>query len=219
MKLRLLLALVLFTLLSYSQKIEVKYSTEKFSIGTVDAYTVNVFEADVKYIKKSWKKLLKNYSGSVKMGSEIFADDVMIKKISNNTVDVYTIINEKNDGIVEIKCAVNLGGAFLSKSSHPIKHKEFKKILKDFTVKVSKDAINEKIKDQEKVLKKIVNEQDDLVSNKEKLSKEIEKYKQKIIDNEAAIEQNTIDQEQKKKDIESQKLVISGLNDRERAIK
>jgi len=220
MRFKLLLVLALFTLLSYGQKkIEVKACKEKFSVGTVDAYTVNIYEADVKYVKKSWKKLLKNYSGSVKMGSEIFADDVMIKRMSDNTVDVYTKINEKKDGIVEIKCAVDLGGVFLSKSSHPLKHKEFKKILKDFTIKVSKDAVNEKIKDEEKVLKKIENEQENLVSTKEKLTKEIEKYKQKILDNEAIIEQNLKDQEQKKKDIEAQKVVISGLNDKANAIK
>jgi len=219
MKNYLLLGFIFFVFLSFGQKkIEIKSGNEKFSVGNVDVLKAEIYEADVKYVKKAWKKLLKRYSGSVKMKSEIFADDVLIKRMSNNTVDVYTKINEKKDNVVEIVCAVDLGGAFLSKSSHPDKFNTFESILKDFVVEVSKEAVREKINDEEKIFATMEKEQEKLVSNKEKMTKEIETYKQKILDNEAAIEQNIKDQELKKKDIEVQKALIITLSEKEKAI-
>lgn len=219
MKISLLFVLWLSVILSYGQKkIEVKSSSEKFSTGTVDALVVNIYEADVKFVKKSWKKLLKGYNGKIKMGSEIFADNALIKDLSSNTVDIYSKINEKKDGIVEIVCAMDLGGVFLSESSNSDKYKVFKKIFKSFAINVSKDAVKEKIDEQEKILKQLSKNKENLISDKEKLSKEIEKYKQKIADNEKAIEQNIKDQAEKTKEIESQKKVVSDLNDKKRAI-
>jgi len=220
MKYLLILLVTVLSLTSFSQKkIEIRSGSESFSVGHVDALIADVYEADAKYVRKAWKKLIKRYSGSVKMKSEIFADDVLIKRMSNNTVDIYTKINEKKDGVVEIICAVDLGGAYLSRGSHPDKFKMFEDILRDFVVQVSKEALREKINDEEKVFSKMEKEQERLVSDNERMKQEIEDYKQKIIDNEAAIEQNEKDQELKKKDIETQKALILSLSEKERAIK
>ncbi len=220
MKINFIIMLIMFSTVSFSQnKIEIKSGTDKFSVGKADVLIANIYDADVEYVKKSWKKLIKRYSGSVKMGSEIFADDVTIKKLSTNTADIYAKINSKKDNIVEIIVAVDLGGAFLSKSAHPDKFKVFEEILKTFATEVSKEAVREEIDTQEKILSKMEKGQEKLVSDKEKLQSEIEKYKQKIIDNEKEIEQNTKAQEEKQKLIKAQKAVILKLSDKERAIK
>ncbi len=219
MKINLLFTLVIVSVLSYGQqKIEIESGNESFSVGNVDVLKATIYEADHKYVEKAWKKLLKRYSGSVKVKSEIFADDVLIKKMSDNTVDVYTKIKEKKDNVVEIVCAVDLGGAFLSKSAHPNKFKVFKGILHDFVVDVSKEALQERINDEEKIFSKLDKEQTKLVSDQERMTKEIKDYQQKIKDNEAAIEQNIKDQELKKKDIETQKALIISLSEKEKAI-
>ena len=219
MRIVVVLALSLMSLISYSQKkIEVKSVTEKFSVGSVDALKTEVYEADAKTVRKSWKKLMKHYNGSVKMKDEIFADDVLIKRMSDNTFDIYTRIDEKKDGIVEVVCAVDLGGAYLSKSQHQERYKVFAGILKDFVVEVSKNAVKQEISEQEKILDKLTKDQEGLVSDNKKMKKEIEDYKKKIADNEKAIEQNAKDQEAKKKDIEKQRAVVVKLAEKERAI-
>ena len=219
MRIIIVLALSIISLMSYSQKkIQVKSVSEKFSVGNVDALQTQVYEADAKYVKKAWKKLIKKYSGSVKMKDEIFADDVLIKRMSNNTFDIYTHVKDAKDGIVEITCAVDLGGAYLSKSQHPEKFKVFSGILKDFVVEVSKEAVREEMDDQEKILDKLSKEQEHLVSDNKKMKEEIEDYKKKIADNEKALEQNLKDQESKKKEIEEQRAVVIKLSEKERAI-
>lgn len=219
MKVLIVFALSLMSLISYGQnKIEIKSGSESFSVGNVEVLIADIYEADVKYVRKAWKKLIKRYSGSVKMKSEIFADDVLIKRMSSNTVDIYAKINEKKDGMVEIIVAVDLGGAFLSKGSHPDKFKMFEDILKEFVVEVSKEAVREQIQEQEKIFSTMEKEQVKLVSDNERMTQEIEDFKQKIIDNETAIEQNVKDQELKAKDIETQKALIITLSEKERAI-
>ncbi len=220
MKINLLIILVVVSVLSFGQqKIEITSGNESFSVGKVDVLKATVFEADRKHVEKSWKKLLKRYCSSVKVKSEIFADDVLIKKMSDNTVDIYTKINAKTDNVVEIVCAVDLGGAFLSKSAHPEKFKVFETILYDFVVDVSKEAIRDKINEEEKIFSKLDKDQTKLLSDQKNMTNEIEEYKQKIIDNEKAIEKNLKDQEQKKKEIEAQKALIIGLSKKEKAIK
>ncbi|MBN2667828.1 MAG: hypothetical protein JXR60_01255 [Bacteroidales bacterium] len=200
-------------------KIEVKESTERFSVGKVDVGIVNIHQADKKYVEQAWKKLMKRYSGSVKNKAEIFADDVIIKKMSNNTVDVYAIVRDGSEGQVEIVVAVDLGGAFLSRSQHPDKYKLFEEILRDFAVDVSREAVREQAEDEQKALDKLTKEQEKLVSTNESLHKSIEEYKQKITEAESDIEQNLKDQETKKEEIEKQRQIVIEITERERAIK
>jgi predicted RNase H-like nuclease (RuvC/YqgF family) len=212
--------LILLSIVAYSQKkVKVTEGSEKFSVGRVDVMVANIYEADKKYVEKAWKKLMKRYSGKVTSKSEIVATDVIIKRMmGDKRVDVYAIVKDGPDGTVLISVAMDLGGAFLSKSSHPEKYKEAKAILKDFAVEVSKEAVREQINDQEKILGKFQNEQEKLEKENENLKKSIEDYKQKIKDAEQAIVENGKAQEQKKKEVEDQRKIVIGLSEKERAI-
>ena len=213
--------LILVSSFVYSQKkITVTEGNEKFSVGNVDVMIANIYEADKKYVEKAWKKLMKRYSGKVTSKSEIIATDVIIKKMSDKRVDVYAIIKDgSDDGVVNIEVAMDLGGAYLSKSLHPERYKQAKEILREFAVEVSKEAVREQINDQEKVLSKMQNEQEKLEKENTHLKQDIEDYKQKIKDAEQGIVENEKAQEEKKKAIEEQRQVVVGLSEKERAIK
>lgn len=214
---------IVLTILSFTvfsqEPIAVRESNESFSVGNVNALTANVHCSDIKFVEKAWKKAMKKYDGSVKDKSEIFADNILIKKMSANTIDVYAKVRASKEESVEILVAVDLGGAFLSRSLHQDKYKIFENILHDFAVEVSKEAIKGQVDEQQKVLDKIVKAQENLVSDNDNYHKSIEDYKKKIEDAEKAIEQNLKDQEAKKAEIETQKQVLMGLTEREKAIK
>ncbi len=212
--------LILLSTIVYSQKkVKVTDGSEKFSVGRVDVMIANIYEADKKYVEKAWKKLMKRYSGKVTSKSEIVATDVIIKRMmGNKRVDVYAIVKDGSEGIVLIEVAIDLGGAYLSKSTHPEKYKEAKAILRDFAVEVSKEAVREQIGDQEKLLGKYQNEQEKLVKENVNLKNSIEEYKKKIQDAEQAILDNEKAQEQQKKEVEAQRKIVIGLSEKERAI-
>ena len=90
-----LVVTVLVTQLSFSQKVEVIESTCEFSSGSNNALGITILKSDAKTVQKAWEKLMKNYGAKVKSKKEIFADDASINSISDNTVDVYAIVNQE----------------------------------------------------------------------------------------------------------------------------
>ena len=216
----LIVVLLLISFSNFAQKaIKVSATSERFSVGNVDAFSVNIYEADKSFVEKSWKKAMKKYKAKVKVKSEIFADNALIKDMSDNTVDVYAkIIEEKEEGL-KFVVAVDLGGIFLSKSSHSDKYKVFEDILRKFAVNVSKDAVLEKAKEEEKILDKIVKTENNLEKEKKNLQKDIEDYKKKIIKAEEDIKKNEEEQVATKEKIKAQEIVVKDIKKKAEAIK
>ncbi len=221
MKRVLLSALIVLASLSFvkAQDITVKPGKASFSVGSKDAFIVEVYESDVKTVTKQWKKFLKDHKGKVKAKDEIFGDDLKIKALSGNTCDVYSKIVDKGSKVIEIRVGVDLGGAFLSQSAHPDKYPVFEGLLKNFAVEATKGGVLLQKKEQEKILSKKQKELKKLGSDKERLEKEIENYKKNIKKNEEEIEKKKEEIENKKKEIEEQKQEVGKLIEKEKNIK
>jgi len=200
------------------RKIKVHEENEKFSTGSKNALVATIYESTPDDIEKAWKKLMKDYGAKMTMKKEIFADDALIKDMSPNTCDIYTFVRKINDDENEIVVGVDLGGAYLSSSEHSSKYKIMSRIIYDFAVQASIDAIKEKQKDAEKVLAEKEKEKEDLIRDNEKLAKDIEDYKNKITKAEGDIEKNKTLQSDKEKEIETQKKVVEEIAARQKAV-
>lgn len=219
MRITTLVLLLFVTTLTFGQrKIKVHEERESIGSGSNNALVATIYESTIDDIEKSWKKLMKDYNAKVAMKKEIFADDALIKDLSPNMCDVYAFVRKSGDDEFEIVVAVDLGGAYLSSSEHSSKYKIMEKIVKEFAVQSTLDAIKEKQKAAQKVLDGFTKEKDDLVRSKERLEKQIEDYKSKISDAEKDIEKNKSDQASKEKEIESQKKIVEEIAAREKAV-
>jgi len=139
---------------------------------------------------------------------EIFGDNILIKDWGNNPVDVYTTFEEdKTAKTVTMHVAFDLGGAYLSGSDGD-KHKSAQKMIKDFAVKTTKESMGDKVKELEKVLGKLEDNQKDLEKANKNSKSDIEDYKTKIKKAEDDIVKNEADQTKKKAEIEAQKKVV-----------
>lgn len=193
-----------------AQKISVKDGSESFSSGSHNAYTTTIYETTKDDVESKWKSYLKDFKNEkVKSDKgEIFGDNVMIKDWGNNPVDVYTTFAEdKKTKMVVMHVAFDLGGAYLS-SSESEKHKLAEKMIKDFAVKTTKEALGDKVKEQEKILGKLDDSQKDLEKDNKNSKSDIENYKEKIKKAEDDIKRNEADQAKKKAEIEAQKKVV-----------
>ena len=133
---------VILTITSFAQrKIKVHEENEKIGSGTNNALVATIYESNKDNIEKAWKKLMKDYGAKVNMKKEIFADDATIKDLSSNTCDLFAFVRKVSDDEFEIVVGVDMGGAYLSSSEHSSKYKTMEKILKDFAVQTSVDAI------------------------------------------------------------------------------
>lgn len=193
-----------------AQKISVKDGSEKFSNGSHNAYTTTIYETSKDDVMSKWKSFLKDFKNEkVKSDNgEIFGDNILIKDWGNNPVDVYTTFEEdKTAKTVTMHVAFDLGGAYLSGSDGD-KHKSAQKMIKDFAVKTTKESMGDKVKELEKVLGKLEDNQKDLEKANKNSKSDIEDYKAKIKKAEDDIVKNEADQTKKKAEIEAQKKVV-----------
>jgi hypothetical protein len=219
MKTTTLVLLLFVTSIAFGQrKIKVHEEREKFSTGSNNALVASVYESTPDDIEKAWKRLMKDYDAKMSMKKEMFADDASIKDLSPNTCDVYAFVRKISDEENEIVVGVDLGGAYLSSSEHSSKYKVMQKIIYDFAVQTSIDAIKEKQKDAEKVLAGFEKEKQDLIRDNEKLTKDIEDYKNKITKAESDIEKNKSLAVDKDKEIENQQKVVEEIAARSKAV-
>ena len=146
------------------------------------------------------------------------ADNVVIKELGNNTNDVYYKVEKVTETEHKLIIAVNLGGAFMNANDHSAQTTFYKKLLKDFAIKCSKDAIADELKSATKILSKMEGTQHDLEKEQDGLKKDIENYKGKIKRAEEDITKNTSDQGKKKSEIEGQKKIVDAINKKKEAV-
>ncbi len=203
---------------SAQKKIEVGETNHSFSTGNQNALTVMVYGADADDVEKAWKKQLKDIKGKVKAKNEIFADDCRIKKMSDNTFDVYSVVEPSDEG-VKVIAGFDLGGAYLSSSEHKNEFPFVKDMMYKFGVSETKAAIGKVIKVEEKKLEELTDERKDFEKEVEDFNKDIEDYKKKIAEAEKNIETKKEEIEKKKEEIKTQEGVVKEVQEKQKAVK
>jgi hypothetical protein len=198
---------------SFAQEVKVKSGSEKFSSGSHDCLTTQIFEGDKDKAMSKWKSKLNSFKDEKvkRSGDEIFGDNIEIKDWGNNPVDIYSKFDEDKDKkTVTMHVAVDLGGAYLT-SSDKDKYHYMEKLIKEFAVDMTKDNIKDLVNDAEKALGKLESAQKDLEKENKNLKDDIEDYKKKITKAESDIKDNEGNQTKKKAEIETQKKVTDEI--------
>jgi len=199
---------------SFSQSVLVKEGNEKFSTGSHEALITSIYENKMDEVINEWKKVLKDYKNEKvrDKDNEVFGDNILIKDWGNNPVDFYTKFEEDTkDKAIKMMVAVDLGGKFLSSAGDKDKHKYVEKMVKEFAVKMTKEPIEDAIKEANKALSKSEDNQKDLEKDNKNLKDDIESYKSKIKKAEEDSKKNEADQVKKKAEVEAQKKAVDAL--------
>lgn len=199
---------------------QVEEGVKAFSAGSENALTIRIPNSNQKEVEKLWKKYLKPYKGKTKRdrkSKEYFTDDATIPDLSMNTIDVYALANEAGNEVI-FSVWFDLGGGFLSSSTHPDTYPQAEKMMLLFALEVSEKVIGDDLKSEEKNLKKMEKDLVKLQKRKEGLLRDIENYKQRIKDAEAAIKQNEVEQINAGKAIENQKLKVDDVKKKLEAV-
>ena len=216
------LAVALTSLNVFSQDIKVKESNESFSNGKHNALQVTLYVTDISMVEKEWKSQLKGfgYDKAHEQKDEYFFDNVLFKDMSTNTVDVYSKVDElKGDKAVQLTAAFDLGGAYLNSSDHKSQIDFMKKMMHDFAVKVTKDVLDDQLKDASKALSTLQSKQASLEKDNKGLVDDITGYNNKIKKANDQIEQNKKDIETKKTEVSAQQKIYDGLKSKKDGIK
>jgi hypothetical protein len=223
-KIILLTLAIAFSSLMYAQ-ITVKAATsvlakeeEKLmSQGVKNALSLEI-GAKPDFVEDEWKDFLNTYKAKpkwTKKEKEWFSDNAIIPELGgNNPVDVYAKIDASGSEATLLTIWVDLGGAYLSSYQHADKYGFAQKMLREFNLKVLKDATQKDIDKEEKKYKKEEKNLKGLVSDKEGLLKDIENYKAKIKKAEEDIIKNEKSQKEAQKTLEEQKEVLKKVQAR-----
>lgn len=189
---------LLMTLPMWGQKIDVKEGNEKLGGAFHAALTVVIYEADAPMILKAWKKIMKDSNAKVKNSDdEVFADNATFTDVSPNTVDVYASIQKENEG-VRFSVAFDLGGTYLSAEQNSGGFRAAKKMVYQYALEVTKEALQQQIKNMESDIKKMEWKENDLQTENDHLHRDIDTYKEKIIKAEKDLQANLKAQEEVK---------------------
>jgi hypothetical protein len=197
-----------------AQKIKVKESTETIGGGSHNALSVTLYGINPSDAEDAFKSFMKTYNGKrTTKNDAVFIDHALIKDMGNNTIDIYgKAQGKKGDAEITFVVAFDLGGAFLNSNEHKDQYKIAEKIVKDFAVKATKDAIEEKLKEAQKMQSGLEDDQKSLEKENKNLNGDIEDYKAKIKKAEDDIAKNKANQDKKKAEIETQKKVVEEID-------
>ena len=216
------IAVAISSLQIFAQDVKVRESNESFSNGGHNSLSVTLYVNDVSMVEKAWKSKMKDfgYDKSSEKKDEYFFDNVVMKELGNNTLDVYSkVVEQKGEKSVQLVAAFDLGGAYLSSSEHKDKFDYVKKMMHDFAVKISKDELDDQIKAAGKVLSNLQDKQAGLEKDNRGLADDITNYNQKIKKANENIEQNKKDIETKKGEVTAQQKVVEGIKVKKESIK
>jgi len=170
-------------------------------------------------IEKEFKSRMKDYNAKVSSKDDgLFGDNAVIKEMGNNTVDIYARVEKVKDGESKLIVAFDLGGAFLNSSEHKDKYKIAEKIVYEFAIKITKEAIAIQMKAEQKKLDNFSDEQKDLEKKNTNLNDDVKEYEEKIKKAKEDIEKNKQEQEKKKSEIEVQKKIVDEITKKQNAV-
>ncbi len=200
---------------NYSFEPELKEMDRLMSQGQKNSFSVVIDGLSKKDIEKSWGKYIKNHDTKSKWDkkkNEYFADNAKVRDISDNTIDIFSQLNEVGNR-VELTVWMDLGGAFLSSNDHPQKVKEGEAFILKFATNMEKKRVDNFRKREEDKLGDLRGDLKDLQKDKGKLEKDIEDYEKKIAEAKKKIETNVANQSIKEEEIKVQEVYVEKVKE------
>lgn len=211
--------LALIILVSMSQSISAQTAIEKrisMSLGPQNSFYVDIPGADKKLAEKTFYEFVKEY-GKMKENGKAREHFLMATKIQvingSSPVDMYAKFEEGKD-MATTYVWVDLGGAFVNSAEHASQAASLKQFMYDYFIAVRKKVVAEELKNEEKNLAGLEKDLRKLKDKNEDYRKDIEKARQKIVEAEKNIEKNNLEQENKVKEIGSQKEVVGKVTEK-----
>ncbi|MFN8339534.1 MAG: hypothetical protein U0T36_11010 [Saprospiraceae bacterium] len=180
------------------------------SLGPQNAFYIEIPGADEKLAEKTFYEIVKEY-GKMKENKKAKEHFLMATKIpvinGTSPIDVYAKF-EEGKNIATTYIWVDLGGAFVNSSDNPSQATAVRQFLYDYFIAVRKKVVTAELKKEEDNFKDLEKDLRKLKDKNDDYHKDIEKAKQKIAEAEKNIEKNVVDQENKVKEIDTQKAVV-----------
>ena len=165
---------------AFSQSVIVDEGLEKLGGGYNTAIRVFLPYVSQEQISDSWSDFLKDNKAKIKKSKEeITAKNVVIAGMGADTLLVYSTITPVDSGFQLAAVFIRDNMAITSKN-HPKESSWLTKFFKEWGIKLSQQALEEKIQDQEKVIKDKSKDKKSLENNTDYLEQSNANMKKQI---------------------------------------
>jgi len=186
------------------------------SLGAQSSFYVEIPGADKKIAEASMSEMLKEY-GKLKenrKAKESFLMATKIQKINGTSpIDLY-VRQDEGKNMMTTYIWIDLGGAFANSEEHKSQSDAIRQFMADYFITARKKVVENELKEEEKNLNKLNKDLSRLEDRNKGFHDDIAKAKKKIEEAENNIVKNIVEQEDKTKEIESQKEVVKKVTEK-----
>jgi len=203
----------------YTQTVIVDEGLEKLGGGYNTAIRVYLPHVSFDILQDAWVDFLKDNNAKVKKSKEeVDAKNLVIGGLGGDTLTVFSKIALVDSGY-QLAAVFMRDNTSVSSKNHPKESSWLIKFFKEWGVKLSNAALENKIEDQEKVIKEKNKDKRSLESNTDYLEQSNANMKRQISDNEKRIEDNKIKIKTTISEIDSINLVIQQIKFQQQNLK
>ncbi|MFM7016075.1 MAG: hypothetical protein ACKOX3_07090 [Bacteroidota bacterium] len=186
------LLFILMTPFAFSQSVIVDEGIEKLGGGYNTAIRVYLPYVSLDLFQDSWVDFLKDNKAKVKKSKEeIDAKNVLISAMGGDTITVFSTITPVDSGF-QLAAVFMRDEKSISSKSHPKEASWLMKFFKEWGIKLSVLALDNRIQNEEKVVKDKSKEKKSLENNSDYLLQSNTSMKKQIADNEKRIDENKV---------------------------
>lgn len=186
------------------------------SLGTQNAFFIEIEGADDNTAEKIWKDYIKGYGKTKKnkKAKEWYSQQVPVPTINGaSPIDLYVKFEEMKD-MTRTYFWIDLGGEFANSIDNEKQSDGIEEFMKGYYDETRKYIVGKEVKEEEDNLKDLEKDFGKLEKKNEDYHKQIEKAKKKIAEMESNIEKNIVEQEKKQMEIEDQKTAVSKVTEK-----
>lgn len=197
---------------------QVSEDDRAMSQGLYNAVIIDLPQTEVKFAEKCWKDYIKEFKGKTKKNrkaDEFVTEECQINGLGeSNYFTMYARADETGDD-VEIKMWVQYeADDFLSSGTYPDRYAEAEKFMIRYGLYVAKEKTRLEMEEEEKRLKKMEQTLKKLERDNDRYHREIENARDRIAKAESSIEENIIQQDKAKQEIDDQKDAVKEVTKR-----
>jgi hypothetical protein len=203
----------------YAQTVIADEGLEKLGGGYNTAIRVYLPHVSYDLLQEAWVDFLKDNNAKVKKSKEeVDAKNLVINGLSGDTLTVFSTIAPVDSGY-QLAAVFMRDNISVSSKNHPKEASWLIKFFKEWGTKLSSLALENKIQDQEKVIKEKNKDKKSLENNTDYLELSNANMKKQISDNEKRIEDNKIKIKTTISEIDSVNLLIQQIKFQQQNLK
>lgn len=209
------LLLVAGTMAAQEKERTIEEEVRIMDLGAENAFTITMEEMDPILVAEVWRSYVRaNFKSGTRLlrnDNEFISENAKVRLVTGFPVHLIAQITELGPR-VDFSIWIDLQGAYLSSDAHPEQAEEVIFILRDFAVQVERIKIEERLKEEERILAKMERQLYRLERAKQRYDHEVGTAEERrVIKMKSNIDENTSEQEVTAKEIAAQQKIVAEI--------